>query len=159
MKRSILIFFLLMGFTLSFSSSFAVTSKEVESDIMCICKDKCGKVLGNCTCGQADIYRKEIREMIAEGMNKKEIIDHYIGRFGEKVLAAPQKTGFNLTAWIVPFVAIFFGGWGINRVVQSWARKRDEKRNSGSERDGSPGNEGKKDPYKKIMEDELKDFE
>ncbi len=137
----------------------ALTSRDIEGGIMCICKDNCGKVLENCTCGTADIFRKEIREMIAAGKVKKEIIDHYVERFGEKILSSPTKEGFNLVAWITPFLAIFAGGWGVNRIVRSWAKKRTSKTLAENSHEETPGTEEKESPYKKRMEEELREFD
>ena len=156
MKKLLLI--LLFGIFLLPSPLHALTSRDIEGDIMCICKDNCGKVLANCTCGTSEEYRKEIMAMINAGKTKQEIIQHYIDRFGEKVLASPSKSGFNLTAWIFPFVALFAGAWGINKVVQSWVRKR-KAGSTEKSLDGTPGASSTGDPYKKMMEDELKEYD
>jgi cytochrome c-type biogenesis protein CcmH len=135
----------------------ALTTRDIEGQIMCICKDKCGKVLASCTCGTSDEYRKEINAMIAEGKTQKEIIDHYVERFGEKVLSSPTKEGFNLTAWIVPFLAIFAGGWGINKIVQSWVKKRKVKIDP---KEGlAKAEDTEESPFKKLMEEELKELD
>lgn len=159
MKIKNLILILIFGAFLLPSSLHALTSKDIEEDIMCICKDNCGKVLGNCTCGQSDLYRKEIMAMITEGKTKKDIIDHYVGRFGEKVLASPTKSGFNLTAWILPFLAIFAGGWGINKVVQSWVKKRRDATLTEKSSQGDSHTPTGEDPYKKLMDHELKEYD
>ena len=43
-----------------------------------------------------------IREKLAEGWTRDEIQGFFVDRYGERVLAAPPKSGFNLLAWIVP---------------------------------------------------------
>jgi hypothetical protein len=40
------------------------------------------------------------------------------------VLAAPTTTGFNRTAWIVPFAALFFGFGLVVLVVRGWHNNR-----------------------------------
>ncbi len=137
----------------------ALSTREIEGKLMCICKDKCGKVLADCTCGTSDIYRKEIRAMLSEGKKDQDVVAHYVKRFGEKVLSAPTKTGFNLTAWIVPFLALFAGGWGINKIVQSWVRKRKSAPAIPKEEAEKNKATDKEDPYKKLMDEELKDFD
>ena len=157
-KKQVLIF-LFVIFLLPFPLH-ALTSRDIEGDIMCICKDNCGKVLVNCTCGTSEEYRKEIMAMINAGKTKQEIIQHYIDRFGEKVLASPSKSGFNLTAWIFPFVALFAGAWGIHKVVRSWV----DKRKTGSPLKASlekaaDASTAPQDPYKKKMEEDLKEYD
>lgn len=80
--------------------------KQVEGAIMCICPDDCGKVLINCTCSDSDRYRQRIRAMIDQGMTKEQIIDRFVAEMGKIVLAAPTTKGFDLTAWVLPFVAL-----------------------------------------------------
>lgn len=80
--------------------------KQVEGAIMCICPDDCGKVLINCTCSDSDRYRRQIRAMIDQGMTTEQIIDRFVAEKGKIVLAAPTTKGFDLTAWVLPFVAL-----------------------------------------------------
>lgn len=80
--------------------------KQVEGAIMCICPDDCGKVLINCTCSDSDRYRRQIRAMIDQGMTAEQIIDRFVAEKGKIVLAAPTTKGFDLTAWVLPFVAL-----------------------------------------------------
>ncbi len=44
----------------------------------------------------------KITELIGQGQNKDQIIAYFVGQYGEKMLAAPAKKGFNLVAWVVP---------------------------------------------------------
>jgi len=80
--------------------------KQVEGSIMCICPDDCGKVLINCTCSDSDRYRRQIRAMIDQGLTAEQIIDRFVAEKGKIVLAAPTTKGFDLTAWVLPFVAL-----------------------------------------------------
>ncbi|MBK7973780.1 MAG: cytochrome c-type biogenesis protein CcmH [Deltaproteobacteria bacterium] len=73
---------------------------------MCICPDDCGKVLINCTCSDSDRYRQQIRAMIDQGLSADQIIDRFVAEKGKIVLAAPTTKGFDLTAWVLPFVAL-----------------------------------------------------
>lgn len=136
--------------------SWAGIQKEIESEIMCMCKDKCGKVLRTCTCKYADQYRMDIAMKLKEGLTKDMVIQTYIDRYGEKVLSAPTKTGFNLTAWITPFFAIMLGGVGIRRAVSKWvAIKKDEKQDKVAEQQDLQ----KDSKYSQLLEKELKEFD
>jgi cytochrome c-type biogenesis protein CcmH/NrfF len=44
----------------------------------------------------------------------------FVQKYGPTVLAAPTTTGFNRTAWIVPFAALFFGFGLVVLVVRGW---------------------------------------
>ena len=45
-------------------------------------------------------------EMLEQGRSKEEILDFFVSRYGEDVLAAPPKSGFNILVWIVPVLAL-----------------------------------------------------
>lgn len=109
--------------------------KQVEGAIMCICPDDCGKVLINCTCSDSDKYRQQIRAMIDRGMTVEQIIDRFVAEKGKIVLAAPTTKGFDLTAWVLPFVAL-----GISIPIVAVVIRRLGSRGpaTGSERLGPP---------------------
>ncbi len=47
-----------------------------------------------------------VREMLAQGASRDEILDFFVERYGPRVLAAPPKSGVNLLAWILPIVGV-----------------------------------------------------
>ena len=47
-----------------------------------------------------------VRERLNEGASEQEILDFFVSRYGEDVLAAPPARGFNLTIWIVGALAL-----------------------------------------------------
>jgi len=59
----------------------------------------------------AEKIRKEVREMVAAGKSRDEILDHYVAQYGERILAAPRATGFNRLAYILPWLALVLGAW------------------------------------------------
>jgi cytochrome c-type biogenesis protein CcmH len=107
------------------SSAMALTVSEITKDLTCTCG--CNMVVNACggtmDCEPARKISAEVVKMIDNGETKAEIINYFVQTEGEKILAAPTKKGFNLTAWILPFVAILFGGAGIyvflNRCLSS----------------------------------------
>ncbi len=108
---------LLMTFTVAPALADA-SIDPIQQELMCQCG--CTMVLYSCDCGTAEQMRGEIRTMLGEGKNSQQILDYYVGKYGEKVLAAPTKQGFNLTAYITPFVAIVLAGGVIFLIVRQW---------------------------------------
>jgi len=51
--------------------------------------------------------------MVAEGKSRDEILDYYVAKYGERVLATPRARGVNLLAYIVPWSALILGGCGL----------------------------------------------
>lgn len=94
-------------------------TRVVEEDLMCQCG--CTMGLAVCDCGTAEEMRAEIAGMMDQGESTQEILDFYVGQYGEKVLSAPTRSGFNLTAWVTPFGALLAGGALLFWLVRRWA--------------------------------------
>lgn len=100
------------------------TVSEMTNYLMCTCG--CSMPLYACECGTADKMKAKIQSMIDQGKNKDQILEAYVNLFGESILSAPTKEGFNLVAWILPFLTIGVVGvvlykalkrWGVNRTA------------------------------------------
>jgi len=55
--------------------------------------------------------RKEVREMVAAGKSRDEILDYFVAQYGERILAAPRARGFNALAYVLPWAALIVGAW------------------------------------------------
>ena len=100
--------------------------EDLENQLMCKCDDKCGKVLINCTCSTSDKTRAKFSKMLESGITVEQIVEMQVDKYGETVLSAPTKFGFNLTAWMTPFVALVAGGFGVRKVLLAWVSKEGE---------------------------------
>jgi cytochrome c-type biogenesis protein CcmH len=105
------------------SAAAAAQLADLENALMCKCDDKCGKVLVNCTCATSDKTRAEFSKLLDSGLTVEQIIKAQVDKHGETILSAPSKTGFNLTAWMTPFVALLAGGFGLGKIIEAWKRK------------------------------------
>ncbi len=47
-----------------------------------------------------------VREKLAEGQTRAEILQFFVDSYGEGVLAAPPKSGFNLLVWLLPIAGV-----------------------------------------------------
>lgn len=92
--------------------------KEIEE--MLVCQDSCGMVLYGCDNSTAEYMRNIIKEQLAQGRDKQAILNHFVSVYGEQVLSAPPKKGFNLTAWVTPFVFMLVGIILIYLMVDKW---------------------------------------
>ena len=66
--------------------------------------------------------RAIIREMLAEGRAREEILDYFVDRYGPDILAAPPKSGVNLVAWILPVAGVGAGLALLFLIVRSMTR-------------------------------------
>lgn len=86
------------------------TLDEVSEKLSCRCG--CNLVLNRCNhvqCGSAIPMRERITREIAEGKTRDEIIAGFVRDMGEEVLAVPPASGFNWSAWIMPFAMLAVG--------------------------------------------------
>jgi cytochrome c-type biogenesis protein CcmH len=92
---------------------------DVEDEVMC---PICGTALNLSAAPQADRERAFIRRQIAAGRTKDEIKDELVAQYGDQVLAEPPKSGFDLTAWLVPAAAILVAALAIALGLRRWRR-------------------------------------
>lgn len=66
--------------------------------------------------------RSVVRELLAEGRTREEVLDYFVDRYGADILAAPPKSGTNLVAWILPIVGVAAGLLGVFLVIRAMTR-------------------------------------
>ncbi len=94
--------------------------QQVESRLLCHC-GCAGLTVRTCTCGTADAIRGEIGERLARGESPEQVVDAFVARFGEQVLPAPTKQGFNLVGWVTPFAALLLAGSVLLVALRRWS--------------------------------------
>ncbi len=70
--------------------------------------------------------RAFIRERIAAGDSESQIEAALVDNFGEGVLAAPPKEGFNLLAWVLPLLGAAIAVGVLAFALVRWSRARPE---------------------------------
>ncbi len=75
-------------------------------DRMLMCPVCAGQSIDQSQAQIARQMRRLVREMLAQGASREEVLDFFVERYGPEVLAAPPKSGLNLLAWIVPVVVV-----------------------------------------------------
>lgn len=99
---------------------------QVEKKLRC----QCGCTLDVYTCRTTDFacevspaMHRDINALIEGGYGAQEIIDAFVDSYGEKVLMAPTKSGFNLVGWGMPFGALIVGGTVVSLLLRRWRRR------------------------------------
>lgn len=124
--------------------------KDVAKELACLCGTCPRRPLHECTCGWADAKRDHIRKALEADQSKKVIIAGFIQDFGKEALSQPPAEGFNLAAWIMPFVALVLGGVLVRSVVRNWSQTR-------TVPEGGVPETVENDPYLARLEQELKE--
>ncbi len=96
------------------------TLPDVADEVMCL---TCGVLLDEAPDSpQAQRERAFIAALIARGKSKDQIEQALVRQYGPEVLAQPGTSGFDLTAWLVPGLAILLAATGIAAGVWRWRR-------------------------------------
>jgi cytochrome c-type biogenesis protein CcmH len=76
----------------------------------------------------AQQMRGLVREQLQQGKTPEEIKSFFVSKYGEWVLLKPEKSGFSLLVWVLPFVALVSGlGLGL-WFVRRWSKQKKAKR-------------------------------
>jgi cytochrome c-type biogenesis protein CcmH len=154
MISSLLVAFFLVVGTAGTSHGGALLM-ELENALMCKCDDKCGKVLINCTCATSDETRGKFSKLLESGLTVDQIIQQQVDKYGETVLSSPTKSGFNLTAWMMPFAMLLAGGLGITKIIDLWIRKKKGVGDDSSEQETDSAEKDTAKKYSSRLQDEL----
>ncbi len=57
----------------------------------------------------AAAMKNEVRELLAAGYSRAQVLDYFEQSYGEFIRLAPRARGFNLTVWLAPAVLLLAG--------------------------------------------------
>jgi len=95
------------------------TVSDVEDEVMC---PICGTLLELADSPQARRQKVLIAKLVAEGRTKAEIKDVLVAQYGPAVLAQPEASGFDLTAYLVPILAGLAAALALAFSLMRWRR-------------------------------------
>lgn len=117
-RSSTLLLVLLVALAAVAQDSIEETASRLETKLMSPCCMS-GTVADHGS-GIAIRMRSEIRTMLGEGKSEREVLDYYIAEHGQQILAVPEARGFNLFAWLLPFVLLVAGIVGVTVMMRYW---------------------------------------
>ena len=91
---------------------------------------------------------EKIKSLVNEDKSKDEIFDYFVGVYGERILAIPVASGFNLMVWIAPIFVLCFGTFILINYLKVKNKPKQKVKSS-----------DEKIPYNDLIEKELKDLE
>jgi cytochrome c-type biogenesis protein CcmH len=97
---------------------------DLGHQLMCICG--CNQILLECNhvgCPDSDGMRNELMSAVTRGDSDSLVEQAFVQKYGPTVLAAPTTTGFDRTAWIMPFAALVLGFGGVVFVIRAWKNR------------------------------------
>ena len=104
-----LVLLLLGSLTFGQDSSPEEIVSRITANLMCTCG--CPHIIHQCgdECSVAPQLEKEITELVISGRTEEEVYAIFEASYGMRVLAVPRAEGFNLLAWVMPFVGLLAG--------------------------------------------------
>jgi cytochrome c-type biogenesis protein CcmH len=93
----------------------------------------------------------EVEAQLDQGLSEATIIQNFAQKYGLAVLSSPPASGFNLTAWLMPFVAL-----GIGAIVAVYFLRRFRARWSAAAASPAAGVDTAK--YNARVEEELRKY-
>lgn len=149
-----------LGLLLVTSATAAESPSFLELEESLTCQCGCGLTVHACNhlqCPSAIPLRQEIRAQMEKGLSKDAILQYFADKYGEKILSSPTTTGFNLTAWVVPFVVVALGSIFVVFTLFRW--RRGKRRPAAPVVVSQPVGDPAQSAHEKILERELKQFD
>ena len=124
--------------------------REAQSiDRMLMCPVCAGTNIDQSAAVIAQQMQGIVREMLAQGSSREEVLVFFVDRYGTSVLAAPPKSGINLLAWILPVVGVLAALAAVFAIIRSMA-------SHGARRMATdPALDDDLDPYLEAIDQEL----
>jgi cytochrome c-type biogenesis protein CcmH/NrfF len=105
--------------TLAVGAAPQTSVTAIEGEVMC---PICGTLLELSESPQAQREKVYVARLVAAGKSKAEIKDDLVAQYGPAVLALPKASGFDLTAYLIPVLAILAATIILAFGVSRWRR-------------------------------------
>ena len=99
--------------------------QAIEKQLKCSCG--CGLDIYTCrttdfNCTYSPGLHRQVVALAEEGKTVQQIIDAFVAQYGQQVLMAPPKRGFNLVGYLLPSVAVLIAAGFLIEVLRRWTR-------------------------------------
>lgn len=123
MKLALILLLALVVVPAASASEARPTQAELEGELVC---PTCKTTLDQSNAPIAVRMKAFIRERIAAGDSKSEIKSRLVAQFGKGVLAAPEREGFDLLAWVLPVAGLLAAAAAVTLLLWRWTRRPEE---------------------------------
>ncbi|MDB4905653.1 MAG: cytochrome biosis protein [Gemmatimonadetes bacterium] len=91
---------------------------------------QCGCTLDVYTCRTTDFscqvspaMHRDVMALVDGGYPAQEILDAFVGTYGERALMAPKREGFNMVGYLLPSLALAGGGTLLLFMIRRWGAR------------------------------------
>ena len=130
----------------------ALQQKASEINDLIMCPLCAGQTIAQSNSETSRQMRDLVIKKLRQGESEEEILQYFESRYGERILAKPNKKGFNLMLWILPFVFVALAAVVIYFLIRRWSARV-------GETPGAHFDEGQLAEYKERLEKELSQFD
>jgi cytochrome c-type biogenesis protein CcmH len=103
------------------ASSLEEQVRQLAAELRCpVCQ---GLSVADSPSKMANQMRDLVRERLEAGESPEAVKAYFVERYGEWILLAPKKEGFNLLVWVLPFLGLGGGAVGLFLVLRRWKKR------------------------------------
>ena len=114
LRKIIIIFFILFSPLQSNEANPELI--EIYKNLRClVCQ---GQSVAESNSDFASTIKLVVQDQIKEGKTKEEIYDFLISKYGEWIVYKPTFTKNNFLLWVLPYLALAFGGFIVFLIVR-----------------------------------------
>ncbi|MBI5877953.1 MAG: cytochrome c-type biogenesis protein CcmH [Chloroflexi bacterium] len=118
-----------IGFSMLSAPKTPVTAVNLDAEMLRVAK---GLYCPVCPSTPLDVcetqacvqWRALIREKLANGESEQDIRAYFVAQYGERVLGAPPAEGFNISAYVFPFILLIAGLAFLTVTMRRWQLSR-----------------------------------
>jgi len=104
--------------TTAAESTLDANTRAVASQLRCpVCQ---GLSLQDSPSELAQEMRTLVRQQLAAGKSQDEVKSYFVARYGEWILMAPEKHGFNWVVYALPLLVLVGGAWVLITALRRW---------------------------------------
>jgi cytochrome c-type biogenesis protein CcmH/NrfF len=104
----------------SLSFQLETLAKQIEGQLIAPC---CfAQTVADHYSDVAENIKRQIRQLLAQGVTEAQILNEYVRIYGERILAAPRAQGFNLLAYLLPPFSVLVGVASVGIMLDRWRR-------------------------------------
>lgn len=117
-----------------------------------------GETVADSSASISQQMRLVIRQQLQEGQSEQQVLQYFAARYGNQILLAPPRQGFNWLAWLIPAAMLLLGLGLLSFVARDWrlqAREQQVEKNERAREDIL--NDPELEAYRAQLEQELAD--
>ena len=119
--RALTLFLSMLVISPLYASSVEEEVREIAAELRCpVCQNLS---VADSPSKMAEQMRDLIRERLEAGEGPEAIRAYFVERYGEWILLAPKREGFNLLVWVLPFLGMVGGAVGLFLTLRRWVKR------------------------------------